>query len=198
MDGDKKTGAGREQQAGWVVKPGGESGATAQPQQAVPDTAPLQPAKDEHTVEWTGSEFIAHQKGFSWYALLFLADLAAAALVYLITRDWISTAVIIVVGVLFGVAAGHKPRVLAYRLDTAGLTIGQKYYPYAGFKSFALVDEGAFESISFMPLKRFLPPVNIYFPPEDAQKILDVLTTHLPMEERKQGFVDSAARRIRF
>lgn len=201
MDGDKKTeSSGQDQQAGWVFKPGGGSQPAASAPKAPEGQADPQQAyvEDEHSIEWTGSEFIAHQKGASWYLAFFFAALLAAAFVYLITREFVSTGVILVVAVLFGIAANHKPRVLAYRLDSSGLTIGQKFYPYANFKSFALVDEGAFESISFIPLKRFLPTVNIYFPPDDADKILDVLAANLPMEQRKQGLVDSAARRIRF
>ena len=149
-------------------------------------------------VQWTASEFIAHDKGFGWFALLFIATAVLAGLVYLISHDWASTGLVIGAAVILGIAAVRKPRVLTYIVNSHGLTIGQKFYPYSEFKSFSVVDEGAFSSVVFMPLKRFMPTITIYYGSEDEDRIIDVLALYLPMEEHKHDVFDQLIRRIHF
>lgn len=149
-------------------------------------------------VTWTASEYIAHNKGFGWYVLLILAAGVLAALVYLLARDIISTVAVVVIAVIFAVAGGFKPRVLTYRLDGSGLTIGSKFYPYGNFKSFILTQEGAFPSITFMPLKRFMPSISVFFAQDDQDKIVNVLSNHLPLNPNSGELVDRIMRRIRF
>ena len=139
-----------------------------------------------------------HHKNIGWYFLLVLALGVASALLYLITRDMISVVAVVILAVVFGVSAGRKPRILNYQLDRAGLTVGQRFYSYGNFKSFSLVNEGAFTSIMFMPLKRFMPAVSIYFSPEDEEKIVEVLSAHLPLQQGEQDAIDKLMHRIRF
>ena len=117
---------------------------------------------------------------------------------YFITHDIVSSSVIIIVAVLFGVTAAHKPRVLNYRLDSNGLGIGQKFYPYGLFKAFSVVDEGSFSNITFVPLKRFMPGISIYYDPQDEEKIINALTAHLPMEQVSHDTFDRLMRKVRF
>lgn len=150
------------------------------------------------SVSWTSSEFIAHDKSVGWYALLGLGALILAALVYLLTKDKISTAVIIVVGIIFGIFAGRKPREITYKLDSDGLTMASKFYDYNVFKSFSVVAEGASSSIVLLPLKRFMPQLTIYFEPKDEDGIVNLLMNYLPMENRQVDVVDRFMHRIKF
>lgn len=149
-------------------------------------------------VTWTASEFIDHQKNISWYALLALLTVAVDAIVYLWTRDIVSIVALTTMAVLLGVVASRKPRVMEYHLDAAGLTIGQTFHPYSKFKSFSVVTEGAFSTVTFSPLKRFMPPVGIYFGPDDEERVMAVLSQHLPYEDRKSDAIDKLSRRVRF
>ena len=157
---------------------------------------PLTASGDE--VEWTASEFIDHTKGAGWYSVLGLVGFLIAAGVYVVTRDIFSVVVIGVLAAVIGVSASRPPRVMTYRLNRSGLIIGKKVHPYGEFKSFSVIDEGAFASISFTPLKRFMPPVNIYFSPEDEQRIIEVLARHLPMQPASHDIFDVVMRQIRF
>lgn len=184
------------QEAGWVFKPGG-SAASPSPQttggaQETPTKAP------STSLEWTASEYIAHEKHAGWYAQVLVAGVVVAILVYIITRDVISAGVIVFAGVIFAVAAARKPRVIAYRVDSGGLTAGQRYFPFSQFKSYAIMQEGPLTTVVFMPLKRFMPTVDVHIPPENAEAILTVLSTSLPLETRKPGLVDTFTNRIRF
>jgi hypothetical protein len=164
---------------------------------SLPETSAGTP-DDAQAITWTASEFIAHAKSPGWYLALFLAAIAAAALIFLVTRDPISSGVIIVAALLLAIYGGHKPRELEYRLDTSGLSIGQKHFGYHQFRSFSVLPEGAFSSIVFMPLKRFAVQTTIYYTPEDEDKIVNLIGNYLPLEERGHDAVDRLMHRIHF
>jgi hypothetical protein len=201
----KNSGEGSKQKPGWTFKPGQDKDQTQQPQaQQPPDNQPEDPqsapkqAGSPQEVSWTASEFIANHKSAGWYLLLFLAIGAIAGLTFLFTGDWISSATIVIVGSLFAVLAGKKPRQLSYRLDSSGITVGDKFYPYHDFKSFTLLQEGSFGCINLLPLKRFMPELSIYYPPDEEEKILDVLTLSLPNDQKQEQGFDKLMRKIRF
>lgn len=170
--------------------------APARPPLQEPDAANANDGVDN--VNWTASEFVAHDKSAGWYCILAVAMAAAAALIFLITKDIISVAVVVVAGTVLGIYASHKPRQLEYQIDNQGIGIGQKRYDYREFKSFSVMPEGAFASIIFMPLKRFSPPLAIYYAPDDEDKIMGFLLDRLPFEEHKPDAADRLVRRIRF
>lgn len=153
---------------------------------------------DTQPITWTASEFIAHAKSFGWYAALALVTIALDAFVFLVTRDLISVGAVIFGAIIFGIYAGHKPRELEYRLDGLGLSIGQKHFGYDQFRCFSVLPEGGVSSIVFMPMKRFAMPTTIYYPPEDENKIVDLLGSCLPLEERGHDAVDRLMHRIHF
>lgn len=153
---------------------------------------------EDRAITWTASEYVANQKTYGWYVLLGLGALAAATLIFLITRDKVSTGVIVLVGIIFGITAAHQPRTLEYRLDHNGIKIGDKLYPYSDFKSFSVMEDGAINSILLLPLKRFMPGLSIYYPPDQEEDILAVLGSYLPHETREIDAIDRLMRKIRF
>ncbi|HEV7454161.1 MAG TPA: hypothetical protein VGO07_02785 [Candidatus Saccharimonadales bacterium] len=153
---------------------------------------------EEHAVTWTASEYIAHHKSPAWYGIVAAATVALAAATFLITRDKISAVTIIIVGILFCIAAARKPRVLTYKLDKDGLTMGQRFHPYGEFKSFSIMREGAFANVDLLPLKRFMPMTSVYFSPENEDNVVDTLSEHIPFEERSHAIIDRFMRNVRF
>jgi len=153
---------------------------------------------DPDAINWTASEFVTSDKNGGWYALLAMGTIAGAGLMYVITRDLVSVGVVILAAIILAAYGSHKPRQLQYRVDKRGITVGQKTYSYGEFQSFSLVPEGAFASITFMPLKRFAAPLSIYFAPDDGDKIVELISQQLPYEQRRRDAVDSLMRKIRF
>jgi hypothetical protein len=198
-------------QPGQVIVPGG-SPAVPQPPQPTPIvySADAQPENDytyidqpadaygEEVVAWTASEFIAHEKNTSWYANVIVAGVGVSSVIYLITRSFMSSGVILFIFVIFAIYGARQPRQLPYRLDPSGLQIGDRHFPYASFRSFAVMPEGAFSSIVLVPLKRFSPLTSIYYAPQDEERITAMLAAHLPYEERKHDPIDKLMQRIRF
>lgn len=149
-------------------------------------------------VQWTASEFISHQKDGAWYATLGGGFFLLGAIIFFLTKDIISIVFIGIVLLLFLVIAGKKPQQRVYILDDRGIYIDDKFYSYDDFKSFALIHEGPINSVSFMPLKRLMPELSVYFAQEDEPRILDVLSANLPNFQRKEAGVDRLMKRLRF
>jgi hypothetical protein len=157
-----------------------------------------QPESHGEPISWTASEFIAHDKTAGWYGRLGIVAAALAGLIYLLTKDLISSAMVLIAAVLFGIAAARKPRQLQYELDDHGIRIGPKYYSLQVFRSFSVVPEGAFTSVVFMPLRRFSPLTTIYFAPDDEPRIVDLLAASLPYEDYQHDPLERLLRQIRF
>jgi hypothetical protein len=161
-------------------------------------TSPAPTAQAENGVTWTASEYVAHHKSAGWFLSVALVAAVIAALIYLLTHDFISTAVVVVGAVAFAMFGARPPRQLQYQVDRSGLVIGDKHLPYGNFRSFSVVPEGAFSSILFMPLKRFSMPLSIYFAPEDQEKIVAILSNQLPMENHRPDWIERFMQQIRF
>lgn len=171
----------------------------------IPENTPVEPqtlftpSTDDAHVSWTASEFIDHAKSLNWYLIVGIVGVIGSIGVYFWTKDIVSTAAIAVVAILFAVSAARKPRVLPYTVDEAGIQIGPKHYAFAEFKTFSLIhDSSAFSSIHLLPLKRFAPPVSMYFPPDEEDAIATALSMYLPYEERKADATDRLLKKLRF
>lgn len=149
-------------------------------------------------VSWMASEFIHHDKSVGWYLSLVLVAAAAAAVIYLLTKDVVSIIVVAFAAFFLAYFGSHKPRQLEYKIDSKGVTVGGKFYSYQNFRSFSVVPEGAFNSIVFMPLKRFAVPLSIYYDPQAETSIIDVLKEQLPFEPGRLDVSERLVRKIRF
>jgi hypothetical protein len=94
--------------------------------------------------------------------------------------------------------AARKPRELEYRLDSSGVHIANKTFPYNHFKSFSLVQQGAVPSILFSPLKRFDFMITAIYDQVDEKKIHDILSVYLPVEENNLDWIDRLMWKIKY
>lgn len=155
----------------------------------------LQPMPE---ITWSASEYIAHEKDVRWYALFFLAVAGIVGLIYLITRDIFSSIVVFALAAFVAYSAGRKPHIITYKLDRHGLTIGDKFRPYSDFRSFAILQEEAFSTITMLPLRRFAVPISLYYDPKDEDAIITIISQHVPIEKGHHDPIDNLTRRIRF
>lgn len=191
MDGDRQTTG----ESAWQYAPEGAGVPGAEQFDGMP---PQNAGFEEPAITWTASEFVAHHKTSGWYGLLAVGSVVAAALVWVITKDVVSSVVILLAALAFGFYGSRQPRELQYSLDSKGLRIGQRYYPLSGFRSFSVMQEGAVSSIVFTPFKRFSPLTSAYYDPADEEKIIAILSERLPLEPRKHDPIDRLLWRIRF
>src|SRR5437868_5766060 len=153
----------------WQYKPddgSAPSGANSSDESGTPTPKDQSPK----SVAWEAPEYIDHPHGSGWYIMLALGTAGLAALVYLVAKDKIATGTIVVVGIIVGIFAAHKPGRAKYEITDSGLSINGRLYNYGSFKSFAVIREGALSSVNLLPLKRFMPPVSAYFEPDDEEK----------------------------
>ena len=149
-------------------------------------------------IDWTASEFIDHEKGPLWYVALAGITLGICAVLFFWLHDIVTIIAITLLAIMIGVMAARKPRIMKYRLDRGGLTIGKQFHPYGKFKSFAVIDEGAFASITFLPTKPLNLPVSVYFSPDDESKILEITARHLPLQPGALDVFDNLMRTLHF
>ncbi len=176
------------------------SSATVQHSPAnVAPNQPKQGVSSENTIQWQASEFVDHQKTKGWFLLCGVGAVVLGAVIYLIAgHNILSTVVVVVAMLTFGIYAGQKPRTLTYALLPGVLKIGTKQYSYDDFKTFNVIQEGVLNGVVLQPLRRFMPPLTLYFAEEDGEKIFDILASHIPHEERAVDPIDNLMRRIRF
>lgn len=172
--------------------------AATAPQPTPPAPQPARPQPQGDFITWTASEYISHEKTTSWHVGLIGASLVIAVLAWVITKDFITSLVIVVAGSALSLYGARKPNELQYQLDSSGLSIGPRHYLYGDFRAFSVIQEGPFASVSLIPSKRFAPMVTLYFDPEDEDHILTVLGTYLPHQERGADVIEAFMRRIRF
>ncbi len=185
-------------------KAGGPATAVADPTpEAQPPAAtggPRQPAPPagSDSISWTAAEYTHHHKSPGWFAALFAATAVLAAATYFITKDYFATGTIVVLGIIVGSFGARKPRDVSYELSGSGFRVGQKLYTFNQFKSFSIIRGSHGSSISLLPLKKLMPPVEADFGPADEEKIMDIIGQHLPYEERKQAGIDRLSAKLKF
>lgn len=149
-------------------------------------------------VSWSASEFMNHQKTPAWYLSAAMILGVIGFLYYVLMQDYFGSIAIFVLGGLLMVGANRKPRTLQYRVDAMGISVGGRDYVYDDFQSFAIIKEDSIESIMLTPQKRWASIITLYFDPNDGQKIFEVLSTFLPLEERTKDTIDKFLHKIRF
>jgi hypothetical protein len=177
----------------WTYQPEGNPADQTAINQEQPAAAPVNTSQP---VAWTASEFISQHKNGGWYSMLIGGVVALCGVVYFLTRDLISVIAIGLVIVIYLVLSNMKPKQRTYMIDQQGIGIDGKSYPYSMFKSFSVFQEGAIGRVSFIPLKRFMPEIDIYFPAESGQQIVDVLVASLPHDQRPEHGMDRIIKRL--
>ncbi len=155
-------------------------------------------ASSKDTVRWEASEYVDHEKANGWYGILAFGAVVVMVLVYLLSKDIFATVMIAIAVILFGVVAARKPRTLSYLVDQKGIKIADKLYTYENFKTFSVIQDGAIHSIQLLPLKRFMPPLVLYYPPDQEQDVVETLGRYIPYQDKAQDTFDRLMARIRF
>lgn len=154
--------------------------------------------KPVEPISWTASEYISHEKSMSWHTMLFVAAGILTLIVFIVSRDILATIVILLSATAMSVYAKKKPSEKSYILNDQGISIDGREYTFGVFRSFSIVEEGTIDSVWLKPLQRFSPTIVIYFPPDEEERIQDVLAAFLPFEEKSLDAIDRLTKRIRF
>lgn len=150
------------------------------------------------TVRWQAQEYISADKNPLWYVGLFIAVVAAIALDILFLKTFFTVSVLaIVMAVVLIVMHVRPARMIHYELNSKGLVIDERLFPLDEYKSFGVAHDGKENSIYLMPIKRFRPSLQVYFPLDAGEELVDMLGSKLPMEEVRSDFIDTIVRWLR-
>jgi hypothetical protein len=180
-----------QENTNWDYKPTTEGG-------SVNESDNKEASNKQENVSWTALEFIEHDRGSGWYVMLIAGAIILAVVIYFITKDYFAAAATVTVGFIAAVYAGHKPKELEYEIADNHIRVGERTYGYGMFKSFSVAHEGEHTSIVLEPVKRFVPPMTLYFPPEDEPHVTNAIGNHLPMQEHQPNITERLAHRFRF
>lgn len=147
-------------------------------------------------VSWEASDAVEHSRGPLWFIAVSIVTLALVGAMMLF-RQWTFAALVLVMGVAVIVMARRPPRIVKYALNDAGLNIDGRMYYYSAFRAFGIIRDEEFFAIKLIPAKRFSPEVIVYFAEKDGETIVDILGSHLPMEDMKLDLADRIIRKIR-
>lgn len=173
-------------QAQWSYQPDTD-GPTPQETAAVGDEA-----------RWSAPLFRHHEKGSGWYLVLILATVIVGGLAYLIARDRWAVIAIVALAVVVAIAAGKRPHDVEYVVTTDGIRVGSRSFSIDDFRSFSVIMDSAGRSIIISPIKRFIPPVTLFYNPEQEEKVVSILSAVLPLEDYHPDAIDRLSRRLRF
>jgi len=158
---------------------------------AVPSAAPA-------GLRWEASEYVHHEKGWLWFVPVIVVALAFVALDIFLIRSITFSVLVIVMAITIIVFASRPPRIMHYEISPSSIQINDKTFAFHDFRYFGIIQEGPLYSALLVPNKRFMPAVNVYFPPENGEQIVDMLGARLPMEKVHLDIIDQVTRKLRF
>lgn len=169
---------------------GAEEGSTA-----VSSSAESTP-NDLESISWEASESIHHERDGLWYAG-FIAIFSILIGVSVWLAQWTFTILLVIMAIALLVYIKRPPRVVQYNLSDGGLQVGEVYHNFSEFRAFGILKEQGLFSIMLLPTKRFSQALTVYFAEKDGEMIVDILGSHLPMEELRVDIMDNILRRLR-
>ncbi len=136
-------------------------------------------------LEWSALEYEEKERSKDWFWALGII-VVTSALAAIIYANYFFATLIILSGVLLGFFAIKKPDVVWYELNSKGLVIRTRLYPYENIKSFWTQREP--KSFLFIKSERvFMPMITIPTPENLLEKIrASFLEKNIPEEEMKE------------
>jgi uncharacterized membrane protein YobD (UPF0266 family) len=180
-----------------AVTPHEETFAPPKPSEETPQTVSNEAlAEDTAILNWEASEYINHEKDGVWFL-----GFAVVVLVLLGGALWAQAWTLVVLTVIMAVATivytRRPPRTMRYSLSEHGLHIGSQFHAYNEYRAFGVIEDGPFYAIMLVSTKRFMPATLIYFAEQDGERVVDIFSTYLPMEDLDLDLADILIRRLR-
>lgn len=172
---------------------------TADNEPARPEEPVAEPVdSNEVLVEWSASEFINHQKGTSWYVVLAIGAAILSAVIFFITKEYISIVVIMLMAVVLGVYGAAKPKVVKYTITPKGIGFGNTFHPYSEVKSFCVIKETTIPYVQLLLHKRIAVPLTLYVAPDFMDKITEIIGEYVPYDQKQLDYTDRLSAKFRF
>jgi len=110
---------------------------------------------------WQAEEFETHRRGWAWYLTTILVIVVLVAYtVY--TRQWLLAGVVGAAGLVLYLSNRMRPRMMEYRIDPSGLSIGNRIFTFDQLKSFWFYTRESQVYLNLVSVMRLMPslPLN--------------------------------------
>lgn len=155
-------------------------------------------SSSQEAVQWQAQEYISPDKSPLWYIALGIVVIGVVALDWFVLKTFFTVSLLAVVIAAVVIVMHVRPaRMINYTLDTDGLRVDEQLYPLSDYRAFGVLHDGKENSVHLIPVKRFRPSLQVYFPVESGEMIVDSLGSRLPMEEMHLDFVDRIVKFLR-
>ena len=132
-------------------------------------------------LEWTAFEYEERERSPDWFWALGII-VATGSIAAIIFSDYFFAVLIILSGLLLGFFAMRKPDLVSYELNSKGLRIRNRLYPYENIKSFWVQVE--IKPILFINSQRvFMPIIAIPIKENMAEDIHSILLAQNVVEK---------------
>ncbi len=168
-----------------------------QPQSPSPH-ANIPQSAETPLIGWETPEFIQYKKNRLWF-IIAIAIFIILVIFAAVTRQWLMAAVIVLVGVVIYIFTQQKPKTVSFSISHAGISFGERFYPYSEIKSFWVVYEPTIRTLNFELTRRFSTIITIQLLEQDPLPIRKFLKKYLPEEKsRGEDINDRISRFLRF
>ena len=149
---------------------------------------------EDKGLSWSAFEYEEKERSRDWFWALGII-VVTSSVASIIFGDYFFAALLVLSGILLGFFAIRKPRTINYELNSRGLRIGNRLYPYENIKSFWVQSPSSNTSfpaltkeILFIKSERaFMPILSIPIEESIAEDIHSILTgQNVPEEEMKE------------
>ena len=156
------------------------------------------PTVADDNIHWAATEYIYQEKNGLWFAIFAIVAIGFVAADVLFLKSYTFSVLVFVMAIAIVVYSKRPPQQINYTLSPRhGLYIGENLHAFSEFKSFGVVNDGGYNFIKLIPVKRFGLGVSVYFPTEQGEKIVDLFGSVLPMDQIKLDTIDIITRKLR-
>ena len=146
---------------------------------------------------WVALDSHMESKTFGWYLILFLIALICAGGFYYLTKDTITSSVIVIAAIFIAIYASRKPKEINYLMDAHGFKVKDREYIFGNFRSFSIVNQNNHQSLMLAPLKRFSPYIFLSLDTGNADKVINTVSDILPLEKSDNDLFERFLRFIK-
>ncbi len=149
-------------------------------------------------ISWEASESVHHEKDAIWFVGVLIVTALFSLLSIFVLKSWTFSILIVVMAVALIVFAKRPPRVMQYQMTQQGIDVNGRHHSFHEFRGFGVIQDGSFHYVSLLPIKSFMPAMDVYFPEEYGESIVDMLGSQMPMQTIKPDLLDAVTRQLRF
>ena len=145
-------------------------------------------------ISWKAEEFVQAERSGSWY---WVGGIIALALVVLavLFQQWLLAVIVILLALIIFQLSRAKPAVVETKITEKGIVYREKFYPFADFKSFGIVENQ--NRLEVDATKAFGRSLSLPLDEADQERITTLLEQHLEKVEKKETFIDKFSKTLK-